>query len=214
MFGPNQNNQKGMFENTRIRGELIKPYLKQLNADPMCQYPLPAPEKITIPVDWRERVQRIMREQGYKDGPWMVKEPKIGVHWRVWHHAFPNAKWIIVRRRTGDIVKSCMKTGFMRAFSRIATQRAVGVTNEKDGWIWWVNEHLDRFVDLVQAEDGPNYKIVWPHRMVNGDYQQMMETIEWLGLNWNRDILDFVEEKLWHSIKQQKQPNHGNISHG
>jgi hypothetical protein len=237
MFGPNQNNQKGMFENTRIRGELIKPYLKQLGADPMCQYPLPDPERITIPVDWRSKVQQIMVDQGYKDGPWMIKEPKIGVHWQVWHHAFPDAKWVIVRRRTGDIVNSCMKTNFMRAFSRPENQRAVGVKDEREGWIWWVNQHVERFVEMhVTDEDGPNCKVIWPHRFVNRDYKPLHELMEWLGLEvsdkeaWKK-IFDFVDPRLWHSRQAERPPeveeklereinelintpNHGNISNG
>jgi hypothetical protein len=39
---------------------------------------------------------------------------------------------------------------------------------------------------------------------VIGDYKQMMETIEWLGLQWNSDVLKFVDDQLWHSRKQLK----------
>jgi hypothetical protein len=40
--------------------------------------------------------------------------------------------------------------------------------------------------------------MVWPERMVNADYTQMMHTIEWLGLTWNGSaVSDFIEPKLW-----------------
>jgi hypothetical protein len=146
-----------------------------------------------------------MIEQGYENGPWMYKGAKMCLHWPVWHYAFPNAKWIIVRRRTGDIIQSCLKTGFMRAFTNTANQRAVGAKNERDGWLWWVHQHEQRFIEMIQEEEGPNCKQIWPHRMIKGDYAQLYETIDWLGLKWNSDALSFIDPLLWHSRKTQKQ---------
>jgi hypothetical protein len=136
-----------------------------------------------------------MRDEGYKGGPWMYKGAKMCLFWPVWDYAFPKAKWIIVRRRTGDIVQSCLKTNFMRAFRHPAFQRAVGVNNEAEGWLWWVHQHLDRFREMM--DDGLNIKVIWPERMVDGDYEQLMETIEWLGLKWNSEVLNFIDPKLW-----------------
>ena len=121
--------------------------------------------------------------------------------WPVWHYAFPKSKWVIVRRRTGDIVNSCLKTGFMRAFSNRNFQKAVGVDNERDGWIWWVQQHLTRFREMI--DEGLNVKIVWPERMVDGDFSQMMELMDWLGLKWNPEVLTFIDNKLWKS-RQKK----------
>ena len=120
MSGPNKNNQKGMFENHRIRQNIVKPYLRKLEVDPLGQYPLPNIKGLDIPVNWREDVIKIMIDQGYKDGEWFYKGAKMCLHWPVWDYAFPNAKWIIVRRRTGDIVRSCLHTSFMSAFASSA----------------------------------------------------------------------------------------------
>jgi hypothetical protein len=214
MSGPQASNKKGMFENTVIRGSIVKPYLKQIGADPMAQYPLPDINNMMIPRDWKQRVEAVMHAQGYKDGPWMYKGPKMGLMWPVWHFAFPNAKWIIVRRRTGDIVDSCIKTGFMRAFANPATQKAVGAKDEREGWIWWVNQHLNRFIEMISEEEGPNCKQIWPHRMINADYKQLYQTMDWLGLDWKSEALDFIDPMLWHGRKHEKQPNHGHISNG
>ena len=195
MRGPNRNNKKGMFENSRIVESIVKPYLARMGADRLGQFPLPDVDNLDIPVNWRAEVLQVMRNEGYKDGPWFYKGAKMCLMWPVWHFAFPYAKWIIVRRRTGDIVNSCLKTSFMRAFGRRAFQKAVGVDNEIDGWIWWVRQHERRFVEMI--DNGLNCKIVWPERMVNGDYRQMMETIEWLGLEWNSEVLSFIDPKLW-----------------
>lgn len=198
MSGPTSNNRKGMFENYKIRNTIIKPYLRNLGLDPKGQYPLPDPEKIPIPNDWKERVQKIFKDQGYEDGPWMYKGAKMCLFWPVWNHAFPNAKWIIVRRRDGDVANSCLKTGFMNAFEKEQFQKEVGVDNERDGWIWWIEQHKKRFREMMDA--GLNCKIVWPERMVEGDYHQMYETLEWLGLDVEdhfSEVIQFVDPKLW-----------------
>ena len=195
MSGPNKNNAKGMFENIGIRNGITKPYLRDMGADALGQFPLPDVDKIAIPVDWRKRVEQVIVDDGYQRGPWMYKGAKMGLFWPVWAHAFPDAKWVIVRRKPSDIINSCMKTSFMRAFQKPAFQKAVGVDSEEDGWLWWVHQHERLFVDMIQA--GLNIKIVWPERMVNGDYRQLMETMEWLGLPWKSGVLSFVDPKLW-----------------
>jgi len=196
MSGPNKNNAKGMFENAYIRNSIVKPYLRKIGVDSMGQYPLPDIRNLNIPIDWKNRIEQVMQRQGYKDGPWFYKGAKMCLTWPIWHYAFPNAKWVIVRRRTGDIVNSCMKTSFMQAFTRKDTQQKVGVGSEKDGWIWWVRQHEERFVEMIQA--GLNVKIVWPERMVDNNYQQMSEAIDWLGIEWkSKEVFDFIDPKLW-----------------
>lgn len=205
MSGSNKNNEKGMFENARIRNQILKPYLRNLGVDRLGQYPLPDINKMPIPSDWRIQIERIIKMEGYSSGPWMYKGAKMCLTWPVWHYAFPDAKWIIVRRRTGDIVNSCIKTNFMRAFQRQQFREAIGVKTEQAGWLWWVHEHEKRFVEMIN--EGLNVKVIWPDRMVSGNYSQIYETIEWLGLKWNDKvvkILEFVDPKLWHSRKSQQ----------
>ena len=200
MSGPNKNNSKGMFENAYIRNNIVKPYLRKIGVDSMGQYPVPDTKDLNVPINWQEQIEGVIQKQGYTKGPWFYKGAKMCLMWPVWHYAFPNAKWIIVRRRSGDIVNSCLKTGFMRAFSRKETQRKVGANSEKEGWLWWIRHHETQFVDMIQA--GLNVKIVWPERMVTGDYQQMCETLEWLGLPWRSEVTDFIEPKLWKSRRK------------
>ncbi len=203
MSGPNRNNAKGMFENARIRGEIVKPFLRSMDMDPMGQYPLPDVSQILIPPRWEDSVRRIMEEEGYEGGPWMYKGAKMCLHWSVWNYAFPNAKWIIVRRKTSDIINSCIRTGFMRAFGNRTNQVAVGAKDEREGWLWWVHQHEDRFREMMNA--GLNCKVIWPERMVDGDYSQIKEMLEWLGLEWGPEITEFIEPKLWKSRQKQKQ---------
>jgi len=202
MSGPNRNNQKGMFENHTIRQNIVKPYFRMLGVDAMGQYPLPDINNLLIPADWKIKVQDTMKEHGYKGGPWFYKGAKMCLHWPVWNYAFPNAKWIIVRRRTGDIIQSCQKTSFMRSFGHHPNQVAVNANNEAEGWRWWVEQHLDRFREMQDA--GLNIKVVWPERMVDGDYSQMNEMLDWLGLEWTEKIPEFIEPKLWKVRQKDK----------
>ena len=198
MSGPNKNNAKGMFENVKIRNDVLKPYLREMGFDPMGQYPLPIINKLSIPVNWKDRVESIIKQDGYIKGSWMYKGAKMCLTWPIWSHAFPDAKWVIVRRKSEDIADSCMRTHFMRAFGNPANQTAVGVKSAHDGWLWWAQKHLERFREMQDA--GLNVKVIWPERMVSGDYTQIMDTIEWLGLKWNSQVVaSFIDPKLWHA---------------
>ncbi len=195
MFGPNRYNEKGMFENADIRETIVKPYLRSIKVDHLGQYPLPDVTNIPIPNNLKERVEQIMINQGYPGGAWMYKGAKMCLTWPVWHYAFPDAKWVIVRRKTSDIINSCIRTGFMKAFHNPQIQRKVGAKTEEEGWLWWVQQHEQRFIEMITQ--GLNVKVIWPERMINGDYSQLYETLEWLGLEWKTEALTFIDPKLW-----------------
>jgi hypothetical protein len=152
--------------------------------DPLGQHPVADTKSISIPNNWRDLVENTMIRQGYKKGPWFYKGAKACQIWPVWHHAFPFAKWVIVRRRNADIADSCLNTAFMRYYTTF------------DGWIDWTNYHEQKFVEMIQA--GLNVKQIWPERMIKGNYEQLYEVIEWLGLPWkSKEVMDFIEPKLW-----------------
>ena len=188
--GPgNKYNEKGLFENQTIR-VIDKVYLTSIGMDPKGQKPLPNTSNLHIPRDWRYKIEKAMLEDGYKDGPWFYKGARNCLTWPVWNYAFPNAKWVIVRRRSADIAMSCLKTSFMNAY------------NSYEDWIKWINHHERCFVEMIT--EGLNVKIVWPERMVAGNYEQMKELIEWLGLTWKaEEVMQFIEPKLWHARNKQ-----------
>jgi len=159
-------------------------------------------KNLNIPMDWQEKIQKTLKVEGYKDGPWLCKSSKLGQMWPVWNYAYPNARWIIVRRRTGDIIESCVKTGYMTMFKDMSNQKLVGVTTEEDGWKWWVHQYERRFVTMIEA--GVNCRIVWPERMVVGDYQQIYETLDWLGLQWDSKIVETIDPMLIKSRRKGK----------
>jgi len=202
--GPNQYNPNGMFENAKIRNNIIKPYLRGLKVDPMGQFPLPDIKKIEIPVNLRTRIEKVMLKEGYDDGPWMYKGAKMCLIWPALHYAFPNARWILVRRRTADIVSSCLNTRFMRAFNNQSSLRQVSAKTERDGWIWWVRQHEKRFREMI--ENGLNVTVVWPERIVEGDYTRIKEAVEWAGLEWRqKEVTEFVEPRFWKAHQRAKE---------
>ena len=199
---PNRNNAKGMFENIYIRNNVVKPYLRSIGADSKCQFPLPDVDNTPLPSDWKERIEINIIHQGYDgSGEWYYKGAKMCLMWKLWKKAYPNAKWLIVRRNTEDIVASCMKTGFMTAFANSHNQRKVGVQSEEAGWRWWVDQHLKQF-DAMLADEELNVRMISPEKMLLGDYSEMYEVLPWLGLEWNPEIVNFIEPKLWKTRKK------------
>lgn len=183
--------RSAMYENTVIRDQLVKPYLKGIGVDPLGQYPLPDTWDIPFnPQAWAAKVKGVMLEQGYTGGPWFYKGAKMTLTWPMWHYAFPDAKWVIVRRRSTDIVDSCMKTSFMRAYDNEA------------GWRHYIREHERRFTQMYEA--GLNVHVVWPERMMKGDYEQMYQLIDWLRLEWrSQEVMNYIEPKLWKAKKKE-----------
>ena len=178
-----------MYENIEVKG-LLDRYYDLVGADTRGQYPLPNTKKLIIPTNWKQTVEDILiEEKCNEENLWMLKGSRLCQIWPVWQYAFPNAKWIIVRRRTPDIIGSCLKTGYMRAYK------------DKEGWLGWVHEHENLFVEMIEA--GINCKQVWPERLATGDYTQMKETVEWLGLTWKDDLVKIIEPLMWNS-RQRK----------
>jgi hypothetical protein len=192
-----------MFENSEIRNHVIKPFLASIGCDRLGQHPLPNIDTIRSIAftdgygrQWHNRIVSIAKSQGYPGGTWFYKGAKMCLIWPIWHVAFPKARWVIVRRVDDDIVYSCMRTSFMRAFKT------------EVGWYGWVNEHKARFDEMINA--GLDVQQVWPQRIVNADFDEIKEVVGNLGLQWRNDkIIEFVTPALWSSgaIEKIKEAN-------
>lgn len=198
----NNNKRRGMFENIQIRDSIVKPYMDRIGVDREGQYPLPSTPSVSIPMDWRTRVEKVMVDEGYQGGEWMYKDTRSGLIWPVWHYAFPDAKWVIVRRRSADVIQSCSKTGFMRAFKNENILREIGLDSPEAGWSWWIRQHEKKFVEMIS--EGVNCKVIWPERILEGNLNQLHEILEWLGLSWKQEALDFINPLLWTKKKGGK----------
>ena len=184
-----------MCENKRIKKFVDQYYSDTLQIDTRGQYPLPDFDKLALPFGWKKKITRLLKEENYTENkPWMYKGSRVAQLWPIWDFAYPNAKYIIVRRRTGDVIESCLKTGFMDAYSSSRILDEIGVQNERDGWLWWVHEHEKMFVAMI--EKGLNCKVIWPERMLDGNFQQIHEMLHWLDLPWKTGIISLLEKTL------------------
>jgi len=191
-----------MMENDFLK-HAIENFYRNIEVDTKAQYPLPNTNNLWIPTNWKRQIESKLDLEvvKIKEGQsWMFKSSTNCQIWPIWHYAFPNAKWIIVRRRTGDIISSCMKTAYMTAFKEPSILKSIGVNIPQEGWLWWVHEHEKLFVEMI--ENGLNCKVIWPERMVINDYTQIREMINWLGLRWNDSIVETIDPLLYKSKKK------------
>lgn len=182
-----------MFENKRIKLLIDKFYLSQ-NISPKGQYPLPHMNNNFV--YWDHIIDDILHQENYTEGIWMYKSFKLCQTWKLWHNCYPNAKWIIVRRRTGDIISSCLKTRYMDAFYDTRIRQEIGVKTASEGWLWWIRQHEQLFQAMSNSV---NYRVVWPERLAAGDYSQMEEAVKWAGLEWNESVPDKINPLMWKS---------------
>ena len=161
-------------------------YYRKLGADTKGQYPLPG-KTIIIP----ENVHVVLDLFKKSKKPMVYKDCRNGQIWKMWHSILPNAKWVIARRRTGDIIASCQKTGYMTAYKNPDVLRQIGKNTAEEGWLWWVHQQEKKYREMLSA--GLDCRIVYPERIVEGDYFQMYELIEWLGLQWRDKIVEQID---------------------
>lgn len=82
----------------------------------------------------------------------------------------------------------------MKPFKNNSNLELLGFEEEKDGWLWWVHRYEQKFIEMMQA--GLNCRVIWPERMVSGNFEQIYETVEWLGLKWNNKIPEVITPLL------------------
>ncbi len=193
--GPTKYNKKGMFENGMIRNNIVKPYLRHIGADPLGQDPLPKLSQLVSLRNLREQVvMHVCAVHGYKGGHWYYKGAKMCLMWPIWHDAFQDAKWIIVRRSDEGIINSCMKTGFM---SRRTTP---------ESWQEWIDTHKARFQEM--KEKGLQIREVWPTKFIEGDFSEIQSVIEWLDLEWkDSEVREFIDPTLWSETNGKSNTN-------
>lgn len=171
-----------MRENVSLRS-LSSNTIKRLQAD--CF--MPTYQSLTTVESWKEKVENCLKSQNLPESmPFVYKDSQIAQLWRLWYTAYPDAKWIIVRRRTGDILNSLHETAYMNRFKNENNIKLVNAESEQEAWLWWVHQYEERFRDIVASN--LDHRIVWPERMRDGDFEQMKEVINWCDLNWNSEV--------------------------
>ena len=198
IFDPQAPYSADMFENVAIREQIIKPYLIRGGSDKDGHFPLPMITELDMSYKLRNRVVGAMLQQGLEGEQWFYKDSRIALTWPLWHKAFPNAKWIIVRRNPKDIVDACCKTGFMNAYKYHTVRKKAGVHSEREGWSNMVRHYEERFLEISKQPNLCSIEL-WPEQLADGDYSHMEAVMCWAGLEWNKKAKEWVEPKLWNS---------------
>jgi len=186
--GGTRENPKGYFEHEGLRDGVIKHHLRSLHCDPRGVRPLPEIGQVKPLPYLREMIRRLIYKEGY-DGntPWLFKDPKLTLVWPAWAVAFPQARWVIVRRAPDEIAYSCLKTDFM---SRQSEDIAF--------WHKFIEAHLDRLALLKTS--GVWWRELWAAPVINGDFTELRNLIEELRLQWNESaVVQFIEPLFWHA---------------
>jgi hypothetical protein len=140
--GANLGRVNSLNEHAGVQRDLLKPLLRKAGADPFGQWPLPSINDLpAAPNLRRDTLAALGPADTYKDA-------KLCLTWPCWHHAFPDARWIIVRRSAQGIIGSCLRTPFMKAYGNA------------DGWQRWLDHHLAAFNAMRSA--GLDVVEVWP----------------------------------------------------
>jgi hypothetical protein len=158
---PRPNQPRGFLEHKAVRQKVVKPKLRQLNADPKGQRPLP-PRDLNPPAQEVNVFGRKVRKK--LNGAEAYKDAKCLLLWPYFHLAFPNALWILVRRERKNIARSCQRAKFMDGYTYFA------------GWLHWVDEHLERMADLKKA--GARVVEIWPDPMEPETFRDIIEAAD------------------------------------
>jgi len=179
----------GMYENFRLKHlceDLVSTYSENL-----------FPEVDKVNMDLKASVEYNLLVQGrneFDENPWMFKSSLLTPLWKLYTDLYPDAVWIVVRRKPTEIVNSCVKTNWMCTFKNPEIRKLVGVTTEEEGWMWLIHKYEAEWVKM--KSHGLNMIFVWPDRVLENDFSQLQSLCTDLGLSWNPKIEQTLTELI------------------
>jgi hypothetical protein len=190
---PDKSYTATLYENQRMR-QLVTQSFKENVCDPDAQFPLPT-AYFLFTENFRSRCfGTILREREGKQGQWFYKDNRLPLVWQEMNKIFPSAKWVVVLRDDNSILKSCEKTGFMKAFSKSYILQQIGKETAIDGWKWWLQQYKDRIMEMQYSL---NMRIIYPEKMMHGNYEEIKSVVGWCGGVWKeKETKDFIQPKL------------------
>ncbi len=169
---------------------LMTELLSHLKADPGGCFPLPTETRLDKPI--KNLSNRLYESVGSPYNTWFVKDSRLLLTWKLWNAAFPDAYWIIVKRKDDDIIQSCMKTHYMNTFLDAA------------GWQWLIDQYKEKYEQMAYTVK--NLYVIHPEKMIVDDYSEFRKGIEWMGLDWNPIVEEYMSKKL-HKMKKRYETN-------
>jgi len=103
--------------------------------------------------------------------------------------AFPNARWVYVKRDTDSFIDSCLRTPFMNQHS---TERAY--------WEDFAKSYLTR-INALQASGANCFSISTPN-IIAGEFSALKQLIGELELSYSeKKLRKFIAPEYWHGEK-------------
>lgn len=174
-------NPRGYFENVAISDLMVR-YLRDNDTQNLGKkfYPLTLPEQY---LGFGYNVTAILQEEGW-DGRQSVyyKHARLGICWRLWHHYFPNAKWVVVKRDREETISSLMRTEFMDAWQT------------REEWSVFLDYHLGRIEELKLKVQ---YHVFDINRVFDGDEGEVVRLLDYAGGTFSPEVMSCIERKHW-----------------
>ena len=185
--GGGKENPEGFFENVFLREAVNKKILAVAVAAPLGVQSLPLLDKLPTTTGLGNAVKNMLDNEGYDyQRPWAFKEPKLCLLWPRFAEEFPQAHWIIVRRKTEHIVASCLNTAFMNRQN-----------NDTRFWFHWAEQYLQRIEALKQST--AQWSEIWSQPIIDGDLSALKIITTACGLNWRpQQVSSFIKPDYWH----------------
>lgn len=181
----------GTSPSKRLSSLLARPMLRGLGCDPVALGTYPptlACNAVAASTSalWRRAVCKIMERDAEGIGrPWAYLGADATPLWPVWRSAFPDARWIIVRRSQRSIIASCRRTG------------DVGVGKSDDDLFRWIGNFEMSFSEIMAVT---NSREIWPSRALAGELGEVLLLLDWLGVAYDPTaVSDLLAPMAWGS---------------
>ena len=181
------NNPKGYFEHKVVREQIIKPMLTAMDCDPLGVRRLPDLDALESQPKLKRRLYEVLKSDGYRDQrPWLYKDAKLTLLWPLFREAFPEARWLIVKRDVDSFVGSCLRTSFMRQHS-----------SDPEFWRAFADAY-DQRIEALKSEADQIYEVYTPD-FFSGDYTALESLSVDFGIEFDtKKAAKFVEGDHWH----------------
>jgi len=189
----------GELENMEIRDRMERPLLEGLGFEPRGLGQLPTTEQIqklapSMKDQWRFLVDQMFKQQNCQDTAVRFIASQVAcLLWPLWSAAFPEAKWVIVRRNEADIMASCRATGFIQSY-RNQGDSSRRVRSDKELHLL-LDGYRTRFEQMQTAN--LNFTEFWPQLVYDGRLGPLQKLLESHGLAWCPEVTEFVRPFQW-----------------
>jgi hypothetical protein len=127
---------------------------------------------------FKEKITKVMKTDGYKEGPWLAKHAAI--YWPIWEEFTP--KFVLVRRNFEAVIKSNKQSNM------------AGMQGQRLERAWELNLY-----EMQKLHDRLHAPWVDSDKVVRGNYSSLEDAFEYCGLELDKKIAnDFINPRHWH----------------